>query len=55
MPDITMCFPEECDKKETCHRYKAAPDVYQSYCDFSIYKTEDECQYYYKVRNDTNE
>jgi hypothetical protein len=34
MPDISMCLNHSCSKKETCYRYKAKPDHYQSYCNF---------------------
>ena len=31
MPDITMCKGEDCPQKESCYRYTAVPDIYQSY------------------------
>lgn len=35
MPDITMCLTRTCLKKEECYRYKAKPDRYQSYANFT--------------------
>ena len=38
MPDITMCFSEDCPMREKCYRATANPDpIYQSYADFSTY------------------
>lgn len=31
MPDITMCRDKECPKREDCYRFKAKPDMFQSY------------------------
>lgn len=35
MPDITMCFNADCDRKHDCYRYMARPSLYQSYSEFS--------------------
>ena len=35
MPDITMCITKTCPIKESCFRYTAKPNTYQSYSDFS--------------------
>lgn len=39
MPDITMCRDgmcnsDVCKRRDSCYRYKAVPDVLQSYADF---------------------
>ena len=34
MPDITLCQSHECIKKEQCYRYKADPNIMQSYSNF---------------------
>lgn len=31
MPDITMCKGEKCEAKESCYRFTAEPNIYQSY------------------------
>ncbi|MEZ0209204.1 MAG: hypothetical protein ACAH17_03465 [Candidatus Paceibacterota bacterium] len=31
MPDIAMCKGECCPLRDSCHRYKAKPDTYQTY------------------------
>jgi len=31
MPDITMCNGANCDLKDSCYRYTASEDLYQSY------------------------
>ena len=37
MPDISMCFNEECPKKEDCYRAKAEPNpLWQSYTSFTF-------------------
>jgi len=35
MPDITMCMNTKCEKRESCYRFKAIPDMLQSYSDFT--------------------
>ena len=37
MPDITMCIATGCSIKNSCYRYTAKPDKYQSYSDFSSF------------------
>lgn len=48
MPDITMCINgEECSKKNTCYRYKAISDKFQSYSAF--YENNKKCKSYLKM------
>lgn len=48
MPDITMCINgEKCSKKNTCYRYKATPDKFQSYSAF--YENNKKCKSYLKI------
>jgi hypothetical protein len=46
MPDITMCNGIGCEAKETCYRYKAIPNKYQSYFLESPIENNG-CEYYY--------
>ena len=46
MPDITMCKGIGCEAKETCYRYKAEPNEYQSYFLESPIENNG-CKYYY--------
>ena len=34
MPDITMCLNVDCKMKDKCYRYKAIPDILQSYAKY---------------------
>ena len=47
MPDITMCKDYDCKLKETCFRYNAKPDYYQSYFVGSPKDEDAECRYYW--------
>mgnify|MGYP003680328216 FL=1 len=50
MPDIAMCFAENCEKKEECYRFKAEPSDYQSYTDFSDdIDEEDRCGWFWEI------
>lgn len=52
MPDITMCFSENCPMKEKCYRATANPDpFYQSYTDFSSYTCNEESGYEDFIKN----
>ena len=31
MPDISMCFGKDCDRREHCYRYMAKPNQVQTY------------------------
>lgn len=33
MPDISMCFGKDCDRREQCYRYMAKPNQVQTYSD----------------------
>ena len=50
MPDITMCVGIFCPLKETCYRYLASPNEYQSYFLEAPYKN-NECEHYWKIDN----
>lgn len=43
MPDFSMCDGKGCSKRETCYRFKAAPDRIQSY----IKPDPKTCQHYW--------
>jgi hypothetical protein len=50
MPDITMCKPIYCPLKDTCYRYKAKPDQYQSFFSEQPYNDEKKtCEQYWKM------
>jgi len=49
MPDITMCSGKDCPLKETCYRYKAKPDEYQSYFMEAPYN-DGECNHYWEIK-----
>jgi len=34
MTDIAKCNNEDCPKKDTCYRWKAEADEYQTYAEF---------------------
>lgn len=36
MPDISMCFGKDCDRREHCYRYMAKPNQVQIYSKFKI-------------------
>ena len=48
MPDIAMCRNKNCNKKETCYRYKATPFMHQTY--FLPDPQEESCVYYWKIK-----
>ena len=54
MADITMCKGKGCTMKETCYRYKAPKEYYQSYFNESPHdnKVDEDnntiCEYYWK-------
>jgi hypothetical protein len=53
MPDITMCSGEGCPLKDSCYRYTAVEDEYQSY--FIDPPFEDaECDHYWEDRSATS-
>lgn len=47
MPDITMCKDHDCNLKETCFRYNAKPDYYQSYFVGSTKDEDGKCDYFW--------
>ena len=49
MADITKCQGRNCERKETCYRYTAQADDWQSWSDFD--KLED-CEYYWKIESE---
>jgi hypothetical protein len=46
MPDITMCPGTNCPYKESCYRYTAKPNEYQSYFIEPPFK-DDDCKMYW--------
>lgn len=51
MPDISMCFGNDCHKKESCYRYTATPSEFrQSYFGKPPIK-DDKCDYYWDNKN----
>ena len=34
MPDITMCYSNNCPERQNCYRYTAKPSMYQSWSNF---------------------
>ena len=53
MADITKCTAKNCKIKDTCHRYTAYDDMYQSYANFNNDKEvndKKECDNYLKGR-----
>lgn len=51
MADISMCNRRDCGKKNTCFRYLAFPDEYQSYIMIDKIDIEDGCDMYWRCRN----
>lgn len=52
MVDIAMCNRRDCEDKETCFRYLAFPDEYQSYILIDIQNpNKKSCSYYWRCRN----
>ena len=50
MVDIAMCNRRDCKRKNTCYRYIAFPDEFQTFLvltDLNI----DNCEYYWRCRN----
>lgn len=35
MPDISMCANDKCPLRETCYRFKATPNTYQTYSSYT--------------------
>ena len=52
MADISMCKNENCEKKETCYRYKAEPNEnYQMYNEFKYICVDfNRYKWYWKVK-----
>lgn len=51
MVDIAMCSRSDCGKKNTCFRYLAFPDEYQTYIEINKLDTSDGCKMYWACRN----
>jgi hypothetical protein len=50
--DIAMCNRRDCENKNTCFRYLAFPDEYQTYLIIELQSpNKDNCSYYWKCRN----
>jgi len=48
MPDISMCLNKKCKKRNTCYRFIAEPDRWQSYGGFN----EKDCEHYIKIEKE---
>jgi len=49
MVDATKCKGEDCPYKDSCYRYMAKDEMYQSYfAEVPYDKGEDTCPYYWK-------
>lgn len=51
MVDIAMCRRGDCPKKNTCFRYLAFPDEFQSYVIINKPILDDDCDLYWRCRN----
>lgn len=52
MVDIAMCNRRDCEDKNTCFRYLAFPDEYQTYLMLDIQNPNKErCSHYWRCRN----
>lgn len=52
MPDICMCANGRyCPKSNSCYRYMATPDMWQTIADF--YEPDKECEHYWRMRDAT--
>lgn len=51
MADIAMCKRRDCAKKNTCFRYLAFPDEYQSYIMIQKQDLSEGCDMYWRCRN----
>lgn len=51
MTDISMCNRSDCGKKDTCFRYLADADEYQSYIIQKKLNLKDGCDMYWMCRN----
>ena len=49
MADITKCQGRNCERKETCYRYTAEADDWQSWSEFDMVK---DCEYYWKIESE---
>ena len=50
MPDITMCKGEGCNSRQTCYRFNAKSNYFQSYFQGSPIKN-NVCDYYWNKNN----
>lgn len=51
MVDIAMCRRRDCAKKNTCFRYLAFPNEYQSYIMIQQQDLSEGCDMYWRCRN----
>ena len=52
MADITMCKGENCKMRDSCRRYLAIPDKWQSYGAFEELKKGNYCDWYWRWDNE---
>lgn len=56
MPDITMCFGDNCPIKETCYRFTATPSKWrQSYFVETPIKDDNTCEHFMKIWDKTKQ
>jgi len=48
MPDISMCENRKCPKRNKCYRFRAVPDIGQSYCTFND-PLDGDCQWFMPI------
>lgn len=53
MPDISMCKDRACPSRDKCYRFKAKPDMLQSYGLFGRPEDADRCGYYWPVESES--
>jgi hypothetical protein len=53
MPDITMCYGEECPHKENCYRFTAKADEYQAYFVTSPIDKDGKCDLYWGEQSES--
>lgn len=50
MADISMCRNIFCSSRNSCYRFIATPDTYQTYGNFEVLEGEDKCSYYWSTK-----
>ena len=50
MLDISMCKGENCPIRDSCYRFTAIPDRFQSYGAFEEFLVDGQCPWYWEVK-----